>query len=782
MSHTPLNTLVAQQLPEFIRSDYATFVAFVEAYYAWMEEEGNALNQNRKLIESFDIDRTANTFVEFFSQQFIPGIPTHLLNNRQFFITHAKEFSRTKGTEKAFALLFRLLFNEEISLTYPKDLILKVSDGKWERDHSLRLFNEFTQTLVGDGTTKAFRVLAESSSIGSPSVYINDVLQTSGYFFSADIPYLVFTAAPSNGATIRIVYDAFQLLSLFNTNILRVSITGQTSGATAISEGADQLFLNGVELFDLAVSSIKGNFSINETITMKYIWDVDTLSSITLTTNIVSLISDIQITNGGANYNVGDYIAIVGGSPSISANAVIEEVFQAIITNISVANGGCGYQAGQTGYITSTPNTGLSMAISSVDKSGNVHPNSYPIVQDVLSLFDSVIMSNSNYGFLPAGNEDANTVIANALSTIVYGGSGSEGLGPIVNVSILISTGSFATSPTIKFDSPVVTVQGNTANGNTATANVSLGYFGILGRMNVVQGGVGYQVGDEIIITNQPGLGIGVGAAAQVTEVHGANSGIKQVQFQPTRVTGTVNVSLSAANSVVGTGTLFLTELTANAKISINTQTSYVQSITNNTHLIVNTNFTRASTDRKLGVFDRYFIGGINYSMNALPTLSVQSGNVSATGASLIAEGVISGGESLITETPDGIPGEILAIRLVHPGYGFITVPTIDLTAQGDGKATALAVLLTALFTSDGHYLSQDGMPSSDRKLQGVDTYYQAHSYVIKSHIELQRYASVLKNLLHPAGMQFFGELMFDHMLSSSANANVQSTITLTTP
>jgi hypothetical protein len=39
-----ISNLVNSQFPAFISQDHPTFVSFIEAYYEWMEEEGNAFS------------------------------------------------------------------------------------------------------------------------------------------------------------------------------------------------------------------------------------------------------------------------------------------------------------------------------------------------------------------------------------------------------------------------------------------------------------------------------------------------------------------------------------------------------------------------------------------------------------------------------------------------------------------------------------------------------------------------------------------------------------------
>ena len=53
-----LSSLVASQLPEFVREDHQTFVAFLEAYYEYLENiEGNDLKSLG------DIDTTLESFI-----------------------------------------------------------------------------------------------------------------------------------------------------------------------------------------------------------------------------------------------------------------------------------------------------------------------------------------------------------------------------------------------------------------------------------------------------------------------------------------------------------------------------------------------------------------------------------------------------------------------------------------------------------------------------------------------------------------------------------------------
>jgi len=774
-----VSLLVRQQLPEFIRSDFDTFSTFVEAYYAWMDETGNTIDLSKGIPSYMDLDTTLEQFIQYFTKQFLPLFPPDRLSHPTFFIQHAKEFYRAKGTSKAVRLLFRLLYNQDIDVFYPKTSVLRASTSGWTAEPSLRLDPTMWTIEIADGFSVRYRALDHSRGVTILAVYVNTVLQVGNYSHSPNEPWITFTAPPGGQYEVKIVYTGSELTDLFDTNAIIVRMVGQTSGASAISETLQAVTTDTIPQLDLAVSSPLGTFAQTELVKGRWVYDTTTHHYLDIYGRLVSYLSSITLTDGGLGYNVGDPVIVSGGAPANTATAVVDAIFSALISNITVLEGGAGYQAGQACYITSTPNTGLNVFVLSVDASGNVHPNSYPMNQDVLTLWANTVMSDPNYYFTPGLSENVNTIMSMAFTDFIYGKAPIERLGPVSTVTITSSTAVFNPAPTLNIDAPIVVVTGITANANVATANVSLAYFGIIGKMNVANGGSFYQVGDEVTFENIPGVGFGIGAAAEVTSLHTANSGIKTANFRPSRVTGTVTVNTAVSNvQVVGTGTFFTTELVANDHIEINSESSYVSTIINATHLTVNTAFTRDSTSRRMGIYGRYFIGGMNYRQDSMPRVIVLSNNPSATGANIEAKLVLSGGASFLLEPQTKEPvGKIKSIRITNHGYGYQTTPTIDLTGSGNGRANAVAVMLSNLFQGTGRYRTTDGFLSSDQKLQN-DGYYTTFSYVIRSQTELTKYKTILKNLVHPAGVSLWGEYMVENEIpgETGLSANVANT------
>jgi hypothetical protein len=130
MSRTNLSAVVSRQLPEHIREDYPTFVAFVEAYYEYLQAQGVDFTTIR------DIDRTLESFVDEFRKELAYNLP-NITQNERFLLQNVKDQYLAKGSEGSYKLLFKLLFGKEVELIYPGRSMLRASDGRWNQEISV---------------------------------------------------------------------------------------------------------------------------------------------------------------------------------------------------------------------------------------------------------------------------------------------------------------------------------------------------------------------------------------------------------------------------------------------------------------------------------------------------------------------------------------------------------------------------------------------------------------------------------------------------------------------
>ena len=67
--------IVEDQFPEFAKEEGPNLIAFVKAYYEWMETTGQMTNEAKNLQEYADIDNTLDQFVQYFEGEVMDTIP-----------------------------------------------------------------------------------------------------------------------------------------------------------------------------------------------------------------------------------------------------------------------------------------------------------------------------------------------------------------------------------------------------------------------------------------------------------------------------------------------------------------------------------------------------------------------------------------------------------------------------------------------------------------------------------------------------------------------------------
>jgi hypothetical protein len=764
MSFANTSILVNSQVPEFVREDHPLFITFLEAYYEFLETkqsgELNDLTQQAKNLRYLsDVDFSLNQFEDSFFNSFASLLPRDVAVDKEFLIKNVLPLYLSKGNEASFKLLFRMLFNDEVEILQPRNNVLRASDGKWTVDNVLRIETDIRSVYTGDGSNNIF-ILAQTSNSDEIDVYVNNVLQTEGtdYFIRKETRKVVFVTPPALNASIKIFYDNFDVTLLNNRKV-----TGLTSGATALIERAVKRIitdrLNFGLPFELFINSrtLISNFTNGEIIRTNVVDSNDVL--IELEADTFSILTKINVIDGGANYNVGDPVTVVGGGATTSATAEVESITDGFTDRIIVNYGGSGFKSASIISSDSSLLPGIITGAVDAVNTNHYSANTYNVIgiDQIFNFNGSIhaantLISAADYGFLAAPTENANTRIVDALTSLLI-----TDLGPMTNAVVLFSSVSTNTSLLDSEGAKYLT-------GNTF---FDIKDFRSVGRIDIYNGGSNYKIGDEILFGLDPS---GTGAAAAVKTVDGSGT-ILTIEIQPPRLDGTANV-LNNTVEIVGTGTFFTNDLQVGDKIVIRSQERFVNEVTSSTTANVNVAFswtdgTTYANNYKIGSFARGLVGGTNYTQNVFPTVTVSTGS-GGSGANIAITSLIGDGESL-DAIADGVAGSITSIRLLTGGVGYQYIPEVDLTNFGNSEAVANATLGGVYVTLPGRWITSDSIISnSERRLQGSD-YYVDFSYVTSSLTEFAKYKQVLRELLHPAGFVNYADLN----KQSSANTTV---------
>lgn len=470
-----ISNLVAQQFPSFYQAEGENFIAFVKAYYEWMEQEGYTLNASKSLMSYKDIDDTIDDFLDNFKYEFINNFPSITATNKRFMIKHIKDFYQSKGSDRGMKLLFRLLFDDDIEIYDPGTDIIRASDGVWrvpryiEVEHNPRSRTYINQQVTGSrsGATafvesvhtkvinqRMIDVMTISSLEGN--FLYNELVTNDGNLFDAPkvIGSLTTINITDGGANNRIG-DLFEVFASTNGKSGKARVTATedgtgrvnfnlVDGGSGYTSANGQVNVSNTILFTSNRTNSSGtpDYTIYDTISQP-LNSINFIVSTPTVTNTASLYhsqvvgwaSGSVVANGFIvatpstpntviiNVTNGDFAtATTIGTP---ANAVLFTGYTS--TNVTAYGSVTGSNSTAVG-LHDTNNTFYSNG-AFITSSANVYANATTISTGVGANFDIGSITDTEVVFLFTdfiGGNNINQVPY--LNMIVYGGNSNTGL------------------------------------------------------------------------------------------------------------------------------------------------------------------------------------------------------------------------------------------------------------------------------------------------------------------------------------------------------------------
>jgi hypothetical protein len=179
-----ISPLIQSQFPSFYQEEGENFIAFVKAYYEWLENSGTYVNYSgntvtqyiasnndiievtanqlanstymssitryqpidanplyhaRRLPDYRDIDSTTDDFIVHFKEKYLKNIQFDTATNKKLLVKNSLDLYRAKGTERAVDLFFKLVYGTAAEVQYPAEKIFRLSDGVYEKPEYLEI-------------------------------------------------------------------------------------------------------------------------------------------------------------------------------------------------------------------------------------------------------------------------------------------------------------------------------------------------------------------------------------------------------------------------------------------------------------------------------------------------------------------------------------------------------------------------------------------------------------------------------------------------------------------
>ena len=244
-----LSHLIEGQIPDYLRDSYPQFATFIKKYYEFLEQSHEAnyllLNSNKWS----DVDLTLDMFVEKMREQHAYDISTNALLERKRLIKFINQYYEAKGSENAAELFFRMMYNDNASVKYPGDYVLRASDGKWIVKKTVKIDTDYLQINPVSFNLKP-AATAQSASLSlfnlkDKQIYLkyntidNDGLQT----FSIPIICLTVERNVNNSDIYQLEIDLARGTSIEDLNkLLSTTPYMETVWVTAFDDGTEYTY------------------------------------------------------------------------------------------------------------------------------------------------------------------------------------------------------------------------------------------------------------------------------------------------------------------------------------------------------------------------------------------------------------------------------------------------------------------------------------------------------------------------------------------------------------
>lgn len=746
------------QIPEYIREENPKFVTFLQKYYEWLETNGNIYNELNKLSSITDIDSTDATYLDRIKEDLIPYFPQEILLDKAKFLKIVSSFYKSKGTQDSIKFLFRLLYNENIDLYYPKEQILKLSDGKWTLPLALRVtpndvnILNIEQTVITGQTSKSTAIVEKAVEsvdrqlgIRYVELYVSNV---SKLFETGEIITTHVTGHPDIPVSAKLI-----------GSLSEIKINPLYRG----------LYYNGYDTnigYDGDPVTIVGGLNANSS---NPIGATATVGDV-----LKGSVKDIIIRNGGFGFRYpslfpdSSIVDFVGGFENTllgqEAKAEIQLLDETYSRNVNVATIAVEYYIGET--------------INEIDNIANNKTVSELTTYDELQLYPiaylNLLASGGGYKSKPGVemysfyNESNSDLLVIPTCSAVKGtylvSDYSQDLmdtfevGEYVRLFVKnkyesIQKISAVTTNTISFEEMF---QNDIDNLSVyKLLRNQLNNLGALGKLNIVSGGDGYQVGEYLVFDT---AGRGYGANAVITEVHVANNGIKTIEFQE------ANGYLKGGE---GYETNYLPTVTVDTVSGANSSIIVEEILGEGLDLDLSTT--------RIGAISTLRVSSYGYDYSTAPIISLRNADLRVANVTSgqvfvsntrIYQGTSNTNSSWYAQI-DTYDKDIGLLRIYNYSGSFdltkkiysddnlVDADPVSINYYGDGKARATAKFENGLIRYPGIYLNDDGQPSADMRFQDSNKYHN-FSYVINTEKDYVAFKKSLKDIVHPAGTKAF--------------------------
>ena len=163
------SSLIDDLIPIQLRESSAGIISLLEDYYTYLNSNNQALNISKRILSEHDIDEVSLDYLSKLKNEIAITVPSSSTIDPVSLYKRIIKYYSIRGSEESILVFFRLFFDEVVNVIYPKDFLLKPSEGDFEKDNNILNYND---TLTGISS--------------NDSLDLNDIGDKIGFYNSSD--------------------------------------------------------------------------------------------------------------------------------------------------------------------------------------------------------------------------------------------------------------------------------------------------------------------------------------------------------------------------------------------------------------------------------------------------------------------------------------------------------------------------------------------------------------------------------------------------------------------
>ena len=698
----------------------------------------NSIVANNRLLDYSDIDQTLETFLSYFQKDFIPSLDLKETQNPRLTLKNIGSLYKQKGTAESVKFLMRLLYGEDAEIKFPIDETVFASDSGFNEERRLSITMDLGATPKQNDKIVQYNdtdpTLIDAEAIVE-NAYITD-LENREYSLSISLSHRgefvknkIATLIDRDGVT-EYQGTIKGIVSEIDTTQGSIYFRNEDNSGDLLTEDGDGLLMETISAGSMYELQDVVDFNGGKL-------DTDTL---TAKSNVTSVsrgpVERIYIETGGQTYSPGDIVvfdndtsggngaeAIIGavGDELILEDALAFEQYEITATANQTVFGGISNGAAVR------DDHGKPIAINRFHGTLEVHidgvvqsQNTYNIANDGITFTTNPNLSGGERVEIFTDKsrllyEDGNEVLLNGYQN-TSGGSIVSTDQRLRRVQITNPGAGYEKVPSVfpggflYFDDISGYQVNETVTGGTSNAT------SVILRL---------EPENDRIVVKRSSSDTGIYQAGET--ITGSNSSTAKVLVQE-KVSHGTGAKIYAWSSQIG----------AIEKLTISDQGNKfdADAILDETTSFHNMLIQSPSSTLNKGVQITGSVSGATADVQSFDNIRniLKYKNLS---------GMFIDDEKVTFESSDS----------------FIILKNDPYTSRGKVAGEGL---MNGAFLSDKGFASSKTSNIQDSKL------YQSHSYIIKVGESINSYRSIVKDLVHPSGHLFFGEVAVKSQILSS--------------